>query len=151
MRYLPFALLLASCQTWGWSDTADAISPDEFTIGSGSQNLGGTFSDGVHDFDLDGEEESTYAALTWHLPSIKNEDGMDRTTQRNLSLLIDKMAEDEGVAVGDTPAIPVATSLFTPNIRKGAKLPPLWVVASVGAGLLLLVLMARRKSRRKWR
>ena len=32
MRYIPALLLLASCQSWGWSDTADALLPDEFTL-----------------------------------------------------------------------------------------------------------------------
>ena len=39
MRYLPLLLLLASCQTWGWSDTADVLIPDEFTWGVGSSTV----------------------------------------------------------------------------------------------------------------
>ena len=39
MRYLPLLLLLASCQTWGWAETADALMPDEFTMGEGSSSM----------------------------------------------------------------------------------------------------------------
>ena len=40
MRYTPLLLLfLVSCQRWSWSGAADALLPDEFTVGQGSSSM----------------------------------------------------------------------------------------------------------------
>ena len=120
------------------SGPLDWVVPDEFTIGQGTQDLGGTFSDGVHDFDLDGEEVSTSAALTWKIPGIERSDGMSRETQRNMALLIDKMAVEEAVVV------PEDTSL---TLREGAPTPPWWLPYVFGGGVLLFLAFMGLKSR----
>ena len=127
---------LAGCSSVG--GPLDWVIPDEFTLGQGTQNLGGTFSDGVHDFDLDGEEASTSAALTWKIPGIERSDGMSRETQRNMALLIDKMAVEEAVVV------PEDTSL---TLREGAPTPPWWLPYVFGGGVLLFLAFMGLKSR----
>ena len=158
MRYLTLLLLLTSCQTWGWSETADALMPDEFTLGQGSSTgaLTGQLEDGYgwHDFDFDSssESESTYAALTWDIPSVKNDAGMDRTTQRNLALLIDQMAAEE-LEEAAAPARSSRSSGSGPQLilREGTSPPPRWVFYCIAGVLAAAVLLARRNSKRSWR
>jgi len=162
MRYIPL-LLLVSCQSWGWSDTADALLPDEFTLGQGSatSSLSGDVTDsyGWHDFDFDstGESESTYAALTWDIPSIRSDNGMSRETQRNLALLVDHMVAEEGIKPAveeDEEGSEVATAgPLKLNLREGVSLPSKEILFGVLGALLLLALLVRYKaksSRRHW-
>ena len=157
MRYLPLLLLLASCQTWGWSDTADALMPDEFTMGQGSTALGGFAGDGVHDFDLDAESDSTYAALTWDIPSIKSDNGMSRETQRNFALLVDHMVAEEGIKApvdkDEEEAEAATAGPLKLNLREGVTLPSKETFYGVLGALLLIALIIRYKakaSRRRW-
>ena len=165
MRYLPALLLLASCQSWGWSDTADALLPDEFTLGngSGSSALTGevdTWWEGDEwPFETESESESTFAALTWHIPSVKSDNGMSRETQRNFALLVDHMVAEADIA--PTPREAEAEELtedvvkagpLTLNLREGVEPPPLWL-GGVVIGLLLAVFLKMRSStqrRREW-
>ena len=163
MRYLPMLLLLASCQTWGWSDTADALMPDEFTMGQGSSTMNTQTTGGyighndMYEYEGDGEGESTYAALTWHLPSFKSDNGMSRETQRNFALLVDHMVaeekldessdedkeESDGASVG-----PVML-----NLREGVSLPSKEILFGILGALLLIALFVRYKAnaaRRRW-
>ena len=162
MRYLTLLLLLTSCQSWGWSDTADALMPDEFTFGSGHStgSLNGYLDEpqGMHDFDFDStsESDSTYAALTWHLPSFKSDNGMSRDTQRNFALLVDHMVEEEGIAESTATKEPEAITAgpLKMNLREGVSLPSKEILLGVLGGLLLLALFVRFKanaSRRRWR
>ena len=128
---------LAGCSSVG--GPLDWVIPDEFTIGQGTQNLGGTFSDGVHDFDLDGEEVSTSAALTWKIPGIERSDGMSRETQRNMALLIDKMVEDEIGVVDDATGAPA--------LKEGSPTPPWWLPYGFGGAILLFLIVMGLKSR----
>jgi hypothetical protein len=159
MRYLPLLLLLASCQTWGWSDTADVLIPDEITWGVGSSTVdtSGGYNGHSDIWEYLGDGESSYAALTWHLPSVKSDNGMSRETQRNLALLVDHMAEAEGLIVeepveGEAVDEIVAGPLKL-NLREGVTLPPKEVgFAMLGALLVGLVLLRlkNRSSRRQW-
>ena len=159
MRYLPLLLLLASCQTWGWSDTADVLLPDEFQIGEGSSSINtlGGYTNHNDMFEYNGEGESTFAALTWHLPSVKSDNGMSRETQRNLALLVDHMAEEEGLTVEEPvegePVDEIVAGPLKLNLREGVSLPPKEVgFAMLGALLVGLVLLRlkNRSSRRQW-
>ena len=165
MRYLPALLLLASCQSWGWSDTADALLPDEFTLGngSGSSALTGevdTWWEGDEwPFETESESESTFAALTWHIPSVKSDNGMSRETQRNFALLVDHMvAENDLVTASDEVADQEATEEvvkagpLTLNLREGVAPPPLWTIAVIAILLLLFFLKMRSspQRRREW-
>ena len=128
---------LAGCSSVG--GPLDWVIPDEFTLGQGAQTLGGTFSDGVHDFDLDGEEVSTSAALTWKIPGIERSDGMSRETQRNMALLIDKMVEDEIGVVDDATGAPA--------LKEGGPAPPWWLPYGFGGAILLFLAFMGLKSR----
>ena len=162
MRYWPLLLLIASCQTWGWSDTADALMPDEFTLGSGSStaSLDGKIDAWGYDSwpsTYIGESESSYAALTWDLPSIKSDNGMSRETQRNLALLVDHMVAEEGIEapVEDGEGEPAAATggPLKMNLREGASLPSKEILYGVLGALLLVALLVRYKasaSRRRW-
>jgi hypothetical protein len=137
--------LLCVWSLWGCSSVsgpADWLLPDELTVGQGSSTLGGDFSDGVHDFGLDGEEESTYAALTWDLPGIEKSDGMSRETQRNMALLLDKMVAEEIGEVDDSDSPATAMTL-----RDGAPTPPWWLPYIFGGGILLFLAFMGLKSR----
>ena len=157
MRYLPLLLLFASCQSWGWSDTADALLPDEFTMGQGSSTsaLTGDVSDsyGWHDFDLNstGESDSTYAALTWDIPSVgRDESGMDRRTQRQLALALDKLVGDE---IEEEKEAAVTSGPLKMNLREGVEFPSKEILFGVLGALLLIALFVRYKanaSRRRW-
>ena len=148
MRYIPLLLLLASCQTWGWSETADALMPDEFTMGEGSSSMNTHTTGGyighndMYQYEGDGEGEPTYAALTWHLPSFKSDNGMSRETQRNRGLLIDKMVEEEIGEVADSDSTPSGLTL-----REGAPPPPWWLPYGFGGGILLFLIFMGLKSR----
>lgn len=131
---------LAGCSSVG--GPLDWVIPDEFTIGQGTQDLGGTFSDGVHDFDLDGEQDSTYAALTWKIPGIERSDGMSRETQRNMALLIDKMAIEKAVIAPEDTGL--AANL---TLKEGAPAPPWWLPYAFGGAILLFLIVMGLKSR----
>ena len=126
------------------SGPADWLLPDELTLGQGSSVMdGGVFDNyGIHDFGFDAEGESTYAALTWDIPSIKESDGMSRETQRNLSLLIDQMVEEEIGEVADSDSTPSGMTL-----REGAPTPPWWLPYGFGGGILLFLIFMGLKSR----
>ena len=130
------------------SGPLDWITPDELTLGhgSGTSTLDGKMDARGEDSwpsTYDGESESTYAALTWDLPTWEGrEGGMDRETQRNMALLIDQMVEREVEAEGDDGGP-------TPTLANGTELPPMWLpFALVGAGLLIVlgfVIFSRRR------
>lgn len=141
---LTLLFLLASCQTWGWSETADALMPDEFTLGQGSSEFGSTSGHIGYEpaYADEGESESTYAALTWDIPSLKTDDGMDRRTQRNLSLLIDHMAAER-----DLSSLSLDTEIPKPTkeepffkLAEGVKQPPKSVLY-FGLGLLICLIL----------
>ena len=121
----------------------DIITPDEFTIGQGSSEYawagGHLGSDPAYSYD--GETESTYAALTWDIPSFEGEsDGISRETQRNLSLLIDQLVEEE-VEASDPPGM---------VLRDGAA-PPAWLPGALAGSLLVVLLIGWIYSRRQSR
>tara|TARA_R110002020_G_scaffold8645_4_gene34363 strand:- start:332 stop:814 length:483 start_codon:yes stop_codon:yes gene_type:complete len=160
MRYtLPLFLLLVSCQSWGWDDTADVLIPDEFTWGVGSSTVdtAGGYNGHSDIWEYLGDGESSYAALTWHLPSMKSDNGMSRETQRNLALLVNHMTEEEGLNVieGDAEeSNSVATAgPLKLNLRPGVSLPPKEVLFGVLGALLLVFLLIRYKAataQRRW-
>ena len=143
MRYnhllplLLFTLLSTSCQRWSWGGAADLLIPDELTVGQGSSTIDttGGYTGHSNMFEYEGEGESSYAALTWDLPSVSDNDGgMSRETQRNLSLLIDQMVEEQ-VASEDTP-----DQTLGMNLREGAVAPPAWLPYALGGALIVIIL-----------
>ena len=129
-----FLFLLAGCSSLG--GPLDIITPDEFTLGQGSSEYDwdGGHMNSEPAYAYDGESESTYAAFTWHLPSFKGEsDGISRETQRNLSLLIDQMVEDEIKAEGSAWGVTTVDG-EDPQV-------PSWLPLVLG-GVVLVVLIA---------
>ena len=164
MRYLALLLLLYSCQSWGWSDTADALLPDEFTLGngSGSSALSGQVDTWWENedwpVDMESDNESTFASLTWHIPSVKSDDGMSRETQCNLALLVDHMASEQGLTVAaevpETVEAPVPSASLQLNLREGVSLPSKEVFLGVLGALALAFMFFRyqkaQSARRRW-
>ena len=144
MRALALALVwsLGGCSSV--SGPADWLLPDEFTLGQGSAeyDLSGGHMNSEPAYAYDGESESTYAALTWDIPSIRESDGMSRETQRNMGLLIDKMVEEEIGEVADSDSTPSGMTL-----REGAPTPPWWLPYGFGGGILLFLIFMGLKSR----
>ena len=162
MRYLILLALLSSCQSWGWSDTADALLPDEFTLGngSGSSALSGEVDTWWENedwpVDMESESESTFAALTWHIPSVKSDNGMSRETQRNLALLVDHMVAEADIEAASEEAESeevaddvVQAGPLTLNLREGVAPPPLWTVGVIFALLMLFFLKMRSSTQRR--
>jgi hypothetical protein len=110
-----------------------------------------------YEYDGEGEGESTYASLTWHLPSIKSDNGMSRETQRNFALLVDHMVAEENLdEASDEDEELAATATVGPlkmNLREGVTLPSKEILYGVLGALLLIALIIRYKakaSRRRW-
>ena len=105
-----------------------------------------------------GEGESTYAALTWHLPSVKTDNGMTRETQRNLALLVDHMASEQGLtAAAEEPEGVEPTVSSAPlqlNLRDVVSLPSKEILFGVLGALLIAFMFFRyqksQSSRRRW-
>lgn len=156
MRFTPFLLLLASCQSWGWSDAADALMPDELIVGHGSGQHDGVLLN-HQDLPYYGESTSTSLALSWDIPSIKSDNGMSRETQRNLALLVDHMAREEGLATHDPEEsgsdVAVVAGPLQLNLREGVALPSkeaLFGVLGVLALLLVLLKLKTNSTKRRW-
>ena len=118
-----------------------------------TQTTGGyTGHNDMFEYEGDGEGESTYAALTWDIPSFKSENGMSRETQRNFSLLVDHMVAEEGLSSEDVEADEAETSTpvreFKLPTMKGRK-PPSAVLWGLAAFLIAIVAVVVGKSRRK--
>jgi len=88
-------LTLASCSSPG--GLAGALMPDELTLGHGQSagNLAGGYLDHNPNYEYEGDYTSSSVALTWNLPTFGEPEGTDRETQRNMSLLIDRMVAQE--------------------------------------------------------
>ena len=142
MRLLALmAMTLTGCASM--HGPLDVITPDEFTLGQGSASINttGGYQGHQHMYDYEGEEESTYAALTWDIPTWEGkEGGMNRETQRNLALLIDRMAEEEMPDDEEGPMFKLAD---------GAKPPPAWLPFALGGIGLAIVLGFALRSRRR--
>jgi hypothetical protein len=89
------ALTLGSCSSPG--GLPGALMPDELTLGHGQMAGGLEGSYGGHSpiLEYDGDFTSTSLALTWDLPTFKEQDDLDRETQRNMALLLDRMVAEE--------------------------------------------------------
>ena len=96
MRLLVLTVLtLGSCSSPG--GFLGALTPDELTLGHGQMTgeLAGGYLDHDRSFDFDGDYTSSSLALTWHLPTFKEQDDPARETQRNMALLLDRMVAEE--------------------------------------------------------
>ena len=129
------ALLLTSC---GGVGAADILTPDELTVGHGVGEHSGTAFRSEPFAGYEGESESTYAALTWSLPSFEEPrlSQEERHAIRAHNLAMEEEAEAlEGVE----------TKEISP--------PPLWLPVAVFGILLVRFLCFWVANRRKqiWR
>ena len=142
--YVICLLLLTSCTA---AEVGDTLLPDELTLGRGSSQMGGYLDEpqGMHDFDFDGESESTYASLTWHLPSLNNEmSRADRERIRSEAVIRD-------VAVAR--AIAEKKEREEPTMARGGALQADWRHAAAFGGLLgflLIILLVKLKRSNGW-
>jgi len=97
--YVLGLLLLTSCTA---TEVGNTLLPDEFTYGQGSasSSMSGKVAPFRGDDSLpmtgDTEGESSYAALTWHLPSLDaGSSREERSRIRSESLLIDELVKIE--------------------------------------------------------
>lgn len=130
MRLLAL-VLLASCSA---RTVGDTLLPDEFTLGHGR----GTHTGGIQThsprWDYEGESETTYGALTWHLPSLSDTSISRSEWEDTREAALEASVADEGE--------------LQMNIREGVEPPPVGVLYAVAALLLLFVLAVAWKSRR---
>tara|TARA_Y100001963_G_scaffold150929_1_gene232890 strand:+ start:293 stop:670 length:378 start_codon:yes stop_codon:yes gene_type:complete len=116
----------------------DVITPDELTVGRGSTEMGGYLDEpqGVHDFDYSGDSETTYVALTWDIPSFR-EEGLTTDERRAIR---------DFYAQADSAPAEEEDGMFT--LRDGAKPPPAWLpFALAGIGLAIVLGFALRSRR----
>ncbi len=127
-------LALGGCSAPG--GTANALTPDEFTLGHGRGSFDGAIQTHSPSWDYDGETESTYMALTWDLPTWDSaETREDRRTLREESVILDLAAEETLVEEADT-----------------AFSPPEWLPKVFGGiiGLLLIYVWFKLKRSNGW-
>jgi hypothetical protein len=81
--------------------------PDELTIGQGNTTgvANGGYSGHTKMFEYEGESESTYAALTWSLPSFEDEN-LSRDERRAIRDFYASVDEDSDAEEADTQAEP---------------------------------------------
>ena len=135
-------LLLASCST---REVGNALLPDEITFGrgQGTSKMSGdvdTWWEGEEwPVDMEGESESTYAALTWHLPSIEDSPSRkEREQLRSESLILD---------------VPVVEEEENGTINNGATLEADWRHAAIFSsilGLLLIIIIVKLQRSIGW-
>ena len=130
------ALCLGGCSTT--SSPLDIISPDQLTVGHGQgSHSGDAFRNDGYGAGYDGESESIYAALTWNLPSFKDDDRLTREERHAIRALH---------LNADTEAEPALDTKL--NLRDGMAPPPSWLPYAIGGGLLTFLLLVFVKSRR---
>ena len=128
------ALTLAGCASM--HGPLDVISPDEITIGHGKTTglMNGGYTGHSNMFEYEGESDSTYAALTWDIPSFQDE---PLSREERTAIREENMASEEAVEAGG----------FT--LVEGAKAPPAWLpYVLVGAAVVIILgfaLFSRKK------
>lgn len=138
MRYVAL-ILLASCTA---TDVGNALLPDEFTFGSSSGDHYGDASLGQRSGSYAGSSESTYAALSWHLPEIGEK---PLTREERAEIRTEALEAEEALLLSEEPVIKM-------NIRDGVDPPPVWVLG-IAAFILLIVVLAvaiKSKRNRQW-
>ena len=113
----------------------DVITPDELTIGRGSTSgaMSGGYTGHQPMYDYEGESESTYAALTWDIPSIQDP-MLTRAERREIR---DKNYAAE-MALGEEESL-------LETVREA----PAWLPWAMGGSLVILLLVAGLYSRRQ--
>ena len=135
------ALTLVGCASM--HGPLDVLTPDEFTLGQGSSDYawagGHLGSDPAYSYE--GKNDSTYAALTWDIPSFQDE-GLtteERRAIRDFYATVD--AEEEEVEAADTKT----------KLLDGANPPPpAWLPFTlIGVGLVIVLGFALYSRRRE--
>lgn len=130
--FVVLPLLLVSCTA---TEVGNTLLPDELTFGASSGDHYGENKLGPLAGKYEGASESTYAALTWHLPEIGHE----------------RMSVEERAEIR-TAALEAEAEISEPeikmNIREGVEPPPKWVLIFAAFILLIFVLAVAWKARR---
>tara|TARA_A100000172_G_scaffold6178_1_gene3545 strand:- start:8852 stop:9229 length:378 start_codon:yes stop_codon:yes gene_type:complete len=120
--------------------------PDELTIGQGNTTgvANGGYSGHSNMFEYEGESESTYAALTWSLPSFEDENLSrdERRAIRDFYASVDEESDAEETTVEVSPLE------FKLPEMKGRK-PPTSVIYGLVGFLAIMMIVVVRKSRKK--
>lgn len=110
----------------------DVISPDALTIGHGKTTglMNGGYSGHSNMFEYEGESDSTYAALTWDIPSFNDEpmSREERHTIREQNLAAEAAVTKKERVVLD---------------------PPPWLPYGIFGGLALMLIGVWFKSRKQ--
>ena len=131
------ALTLAGCASM--HGPLDVITPDELTIGRGNTSgvMSGGYTGHQDMYDYEGESESTYAALTWDIPSFQDP-VLSREERRAI--------RESNLGVGLVEEGDSDTAIALIN---GAQPPPIWLpFALVGAAIVTVLgfaIFSRRK------
>ena len=125
MRYLALILLLSACTV---REVGNTLLPDEFTYGASSGDHYGDTKLGPLDGKYEGASDSTYAALTWHLPQLEEKE-VDRSPEweatREANMLTDESVEEE----------------FSESLATGATFEADWRHAAVFGGVIAILLI----------
>ena len=133
-------LALGGCSAPG--GTANALTPDSFTVGRGKGSsmidggIGHPWYEDERPVDIESESKSTYMALTWDLPTWDSaETREDRRKLREESVILDLAAEEARLEESDT-----------------AFSPPEWLPKVFGGiiGLLLIYVWFKLKRSNGW-
>ena len=129
--YLAFVLALTGCASW--HGPLDVITPDELTVGQGRGTHYGGIQTHSPEWEYEGESETTYAALTWDIPSFQDErlTQEERRAIRAANFAAEEQAED------------------STSSQRVVKDPPKWLPYAMFGGLALFLCGVWLKSRRK--
>ena len=143
MKALLSFLLLTSCTA---AEVGNTLLPDAFTYGQGSMSSAMTgkidTSWGYDSWPMtgEGEGESTYSALTWHLPSIdEGPSKAERAEIRKEALIIDEIVNKEI----DESATMAAGGAYAADWRHAAAFGGI-------LALLLLILLIKLQRNNGW-
>tara|TARA_R100000458_G_C8276523_1_gene251882 strand:- start:531 stop:968 length:438 start_codon:yes stop_codon:yes gene_type:complete len=134
-----WALTLTGCASV--HGPLDVITPDELTIGHGKTTglMNGGYTGHNDMFEYEGESDSTYAALTWHIPSFQDP-ALTRAERREL--------RESNLATEDVVEDNFEVGALKLNIREGVEPPPMWAIGAIVGALALFFLLIFIKSRR---
>lgn len=123
MRWLTLILLLSACTV---REVGNTLLPDEFTYGASSGDHYGQNKLGPLDGKYEGASDSTYAALTWHLPQLEDSPIVDRDEVLSTSVILEEEPVDEE---------------FSESLATGATFKADWRHASVFGGVIAILLI----------
>tara|TARA_R110002012_G_scaffold37683_7_gene105425 strand:- start:197 stop:607 length:411 start_codon:yes stop_codon:yes gene_type:complete len=123
MRWLALIVLLSACTA---KEVGNSLLPDEFTYGASSGDHYGNSKLGPFDGKYEGVSESSYAALTWHLPQLESKPTVDRDEILSTSVVLNEEPVEEE---------------FSESLATGATFKADWRHASAFGGVIAILLI----------